>query len=174
MFCVHASTAQGHFFGETKYVDQYQIVFMPSPSIPQAGSNTTYLNFSVLKNSSNILNIYSAVVTTEKNSGKDVEQVPYTLHEFSDITIPYIFQQAGSYVVTLQTRVSGDEKYQATPLLASFDLLLEKPNQGIPIDELMLFFVTPAAIVITGIAIYLHSKKRFEEFGACTISLIRR
>jgi len=160
LVCVQASNAQGHFFGETRYVDQYQIVFMPSPSIPQAGSNTTYLNFSVLRNNSNIFSIYSAVVITEKNSGEAVDQIPYTPYEYSDITIPYIFQEAGSYVVTLQTRVTGDEKYQARPLLASFNLLVEKPNQGIPIDELMLFFVTPAAIVITGIAIYLHSKKK--------------
>jgi hypothetical protein len=63
-------------------------------------------------------------------------------------------------MITLQTRVPGDEKYQATPLLASFDLLVESPNQVIPIDELMLYFVTPAAVVITGIAIYLHSRKK--------------
>jgi hypothetical protein len=63
-------------------------------------------------------------------------------------------------VVTLQTRVPGDEKYQTTPLLASFDLLVESPGQLMPIDELMLYFVTPAAIVITGIAIYLHSRKK--------------
>jgi hypothetical protein len=160
LICVHASSAQGHFFGETRFVDQYEIIFAPSPPIPQVGSNTTYLNFSVLKNGSNIFGIYSAVVITEKNSGEAVEQIPYTLYEYSDMTIPYIFQQAGSYVVALQTRVPGDEKYQATPLTASFDLLVESPNQGMPIDELMLYFVTPAAVVITGIAIYLHSRKK--------------
>jgi hypothetical protein len=141
-------------------VDGYEIIFAPSPSIPQVGSNTTYINFSVLKNGSNIFGVYSAVVITEKNSGEAVEQIPYTLYEYSDMTIPYTFQKAGSYVITLQTRVPGDEKYQATPLLASFDLLVESPNQVIPIDELMLYFVTPAAVVITGIAIYLHSRKK--------------
>jgi hypothetical protein len=160
LICVHASSAQGHFFGETKYVDEYQIIFAPSPSIPQVGSNTTYLNFSVLENNTNIFGIYSAVVISEKNSGQPVEQIPYNLYEYSDITIPYIFQKAGLYVVTLQTRVPGDEKYQTTPLLASFDLLVESPGQLMPIDELMLYFVTPAAIVITGIAIYLHSRKK--------------
>jgi hypothetical protein len=34
------------------------------------------------------------------------------------------------------------------------------PNQLVPFDELMLFYVTPAAAVIVGIAIYLHSKKK--------------
>ncbi len=160
LICVHANNAQGHFFGETRFVDQYEIIFAPSPSIPQVASNTTYLNFSVLKNGSNIFGIYSAVVIAEKNSDEAVEQIPYTLYEYSDITIPYIFQDAGSYVVTLQTRVPGDEKYQAVPLLASFDLLVENPNQVMPIDELMLYFVTPAAVVITGIAIYLHAKKK--------------
>lgn len=152
--------AQAHFFGETRYVDDYQIIFMPSPSVPQAGSNMTYLNFSVLRNNSNVFNVFSAVVITEKNSGKVVGQIPYTLYEFSDISIPYIFQQPGSFVVTLQTRVAGDEKYLTTPLVASFDIMAENPGQGMPIDELMLYFVTPATVAITGIVIYLHSRKR--------------
>jgi hypothetical protein len=157
---LNSGSAQGHFFGETRIVDGYEIIFAPSPTIPQVGSNATYINFSVLKNGSNIFGIYSAMVITEKSSGEIVEQVPYTLYEYSDMTIPYTFQKPGSYVITLQTRVPGDEKYQATPLLASFDLLVESPNQLIPIDELMLYFVTPAAVVITGIAIYLHSRKK--------------
>jgi hypothetical protein len=152
--------AQAHFFGETRLVDEYQIIFMPSPSVPQVGSNMTYLNFSVLRNNSNIFNVFSAVVITEKSSGKVVEQIPYSLYEFSDISIPYIFQEPGSFVITLQTRIAGDEKYQTTPLVASFDIMAENPGQGIPIDELMLYFVTPAAIAITGIVIYLYSKKR--------------
>jgi hypothetical protein len=59
--------------------------------------------------------------------------------------------------VTLQTRIIGDEKYQANPLQASFDISV---GNQVPFDELMLFYVTPAAVAITGIAIYLRSKKR--------------
>lgn len=155
----HLGQADAHFFGATKQVDNYQIVFAPYPFNPVAGSNSTYLNFSVLDNGSNIFNIHSAVIIVEKSSGTPVGQIPYKLYEFSDVSIPYSFSNPGDYVVTLQTRITGDEKYQATPLEASFDLTVESPNgQSIPIEELMLFYVTPAAIAIAGIAIYLHSK----------------
>ncbi len=150
--------AYGHFFGATKNIDNYQVIFSPSPSVPIAGDNSTSLNFSVLENNTNLYNIYSALVVTEKQSGDVVGQVPYKFHEFSDINIPYNFNNTGDYAVTLQTRIPGDEKYQDRPLVASFDISVG--NQLIPFDELMLFYVTPATAVVAGIAIYLHSKKK--------------
>jgi len=87
-----------------------------------------------------------------------VDQIPYRLYEFSDITIPYTFNYTGNYVVTLETRIVGDEKYQASPLVASFDISVG--NGSIPFEELMLLYVTPAAAVIAGIVIYLHSKNK--------------
>lgn len=153
-----AGLAYGHFFGATQNIDKYQVVFVPYPSAPIAGSNSTLLNFSVLENNSNIYNIQSAVVIKDKESGSIVDQIPYRLYEFSDITIPYTFYSTGRYVVTLQTKITGDEKYQASPLVASFDISVG--NQFIPFDELMLFYVTPAAVAIAGIAMHLHSKKK--------------
>ena len=159
LMLVYVDQADAHYFGATKQVNNYQITFAPYPFNPVAGSNSTYLNFSVLDNGSNIFNIHSAVVIVEKITGTPVGQIPYKLYEFSDVSIPYSFSNPGDYVVTLQTRIAGDEKYQATPLEASFDLTVESANGlRIPIEELMLFYVTPAAIAIAGIAIYLHSK----------------
>ena len=60
----------------------------------------------------------------------------------------------------MRTRVADDEKYQAQPLVASFDLSVQDPNQLIPFDELMLFYVTPGAAATAGIVVYLHSKKK--------------
>ncbi len=150
--------AYGHFFGATKNIDNYQVIFAPNPTTPIAGDNSTSLNFSILENNSNIHSIYTAMVVTEKESGDIIAQVPYKFQEFSDITIPYTFNDTGTYVVTLQTRIAGDEKYQDNPLVASFDISVG--NQLIPFDELMLFYVTPAAVAIAGIAMYLHSKKK--------------
>ena len=150
--------AYGHFFGATKNIDNYQVIFSPNPSTPIARDNSTSLNFSILENNSNIYNIYAAMVVTEKESGDVIAQVPYKFQEFSDITIPYAFNDTGNYAVTLQTRIPGDEKYQDNPLVASFDISVG--NQLIPFDELMLFYVTPATVVIAGIVIYLHSKKK--------------
>ena len=150
--------AYGHFFGATKNIDNYQVIFAPNPSTPIAGDNSTSLNFSVLENNANIYNIYAAMVVTKKQSGDIIAQMPYKFQEFSDITIPYTFNDTGTYVVTLQTRIAGDEKYQNNPLVASFDISVG--NQLIPFDELMLFYVTPATVAIAGIVIYLHSKKK--------------
>jgi hypothetical protein len=155
---IQTGVAYGHFFGATKNIDNYQVIFAPNPSTPIAGDNSTSLNFSVLENNANIYNIYAAMVVTEKQSGDIIAQMPYKLQEFSDITIPYTFNDTGTYVVTLQTRIAGDEKYQNNPLVASFDISVG--NQLIPFDELMLFYVTPATVAIAGIMIYLHSKKK--------------
>jgi hypothetical protein len=155
---IQTGVAYGHFFGATKNIDNYQVIFAPSPSTPITGDNSTSLNFSVLENNANIYNIYTAMVVTEKQSGDIIGQVPYRFQEFSDITIPYTFNDTGTYVVTLQTRIAGDEKYQDDPLVASFDIAVG--NQLIPFDELMLFYVAPATAAIAGIAIYLHSKKK--------------
>jgi hypothetical protein len=153
-FAVQSGLAYGHFFGATKNVDRFQIVFAPFPQNPVPGDNST-LNFSILENNSNIYNIHAAVVIAK--SGNIVDQIPYRPYEFSDITIPYSFNDTGDYVVTLYTRIIGDEKYQASPLEASFDIYV---GNQVPFDELMLFYVTPAAVAIAGIAIYLRSKKR--------------
>jgi hypothetical protein len=155
---IQTEITYAHFFGATKNVDNYQVIFAPSPSTPVVGDNSTSINFSILENNTNIYNIQSAVVITEKNSGRIIEQIPYRVYEFSDITLPYTFQNATDYTITLQTRITGDEKYQNTPLVASFDISVG--NQLIPFDELMLFYVTPATIAIAAIAIYLHSKKK--------------
>lgn len=98
------------------------------------------------------------MVVNDKQSGAVIAQVPYKFQEFSDISIPYTFNKTGNYAVTLQTRIPGDEKYQDNPLAASFDISVG--NQLIPFDELMLFYVTPTAVIIAGIAIYLHSKNK--------------
>jgi hypothetical protein len=99
------------------------------------------------------------MVVTEKQSGDIIGQIPYRFQEFSDITIPYSFNDTGNYVVTLQTMIAGDEKYQEDPLVASFDISVG--NEFMPFDELMLlFYVAPATAAIAGIAIYLHSKKK--------------
>jgi hypothetical protein len=158
VFVGQSDVTYGHFFGATKTKGNYQVIFAPSPSTPIAGDNSTSLNFSVLENNANIYNVYVAMIVTEKQSGDIIGQIPYRFQEFSDITIPYTFNDTGTYVVTLQTRITGDEQYQNNPLVASFDISVG--NQLIPFDELMLFYITPTTVAIVGIAIYLHSKKR--------------
>ena len=151
-----AAPAHAHFFGATREIDGFQVVFQPFPPAPLIGANST-LNFSVLYNGSNVYNVHSAVMVAEKD-GTVIFQDPYRLYEISDITVPYRFEQAGSYVVTVQTRITGHEKYEAQPLTASFDVSASPP--GMPFDELLLYYATPAAVAVAAIAVYLHSRGR--------------
>lgn len=155
-------SAEAHFFGG-KTIDfdgKYQVTFVPYPDPPIQGDNSTKLNFSVLENNSNIYNIHSALIIAEKGSGEIIAQYPYQFFEFSDITIPYTFHEAGNYVVTLETRIIGDPKYQANPLIASFDLSVVSPFQSILSDRLTLAIIAAAAIIAIGGAIFLWIWKK--------------
>jgi hypothetical protein len=150
--------ASAHFFGATKQVGSYQIVFQPYPPSPVIGTNSS-LNFSVLTpDGNNVYNVYASIVLMDKHTGQPIYQTPYRLYEISDITTFYTFNKTGDYVATIQTRIPGDKNYSSEPLAVSFDLSAFPP--GIPLDELLLYYVTPAAVVIAGIAIYLHSKNK--------------
>jgi len=153
--------ADAHFFGATKIVNGYQIVFQPAPSVPLAGDNSTLLNFSVLdKDNQNVNNIFASLIIKEKNSGNVVKVFPFKFYEFSDLTFPFSFKKIGDYVVTLQTRINGDPIYGDNPLSVDFDLSAGNPNQIIPFDELITYYVIPASVVILAIAIYLRRKNK--------------
>lgn len=153
--------AQAHFFGATKTVNGYQIVFQPAPSVPLAGDNSTLLNLSVLdKDNQNVNNIFASLIIKEKNSGNVVKVFPFKFYEFSDLTFPYTFKKIGDYVITLQTKINGDPIYGDNPLSVDFDLSAGNPNQIIPFVELLTYYVIPASIVIVAIAIYLRRKNK--------------
>ena len=153
--------AYGHFFGENITRDGYQVVFQPFPFAPMAGDNTT-LNFSILDEENlNIHNIFSALVITDKESNETIAQIPYKQYMYSDITIPYKFSNNSEYLVTLETRIIGDSKYQAQPLSATFELIVGDQTAEY-FKMIMLYFVTPvcAAIIIAVLIYELHWKKK--------------
>ena len=153
--------ADAHFFGATKIVNGYQIVFQPAPSVPLAGDNSTLLNFSVLdKDNQNVNNIFATLIIKEKNSGNVVKVFPFKFYEFSDLTFPFTFKKIGDYVLSLQAKINGDPIYGDNPLSVDFDLSAGNPNQIIPFDELITYYVIPASIVILAIAIYLKRKNK--------------
>ncbi|MGA9318023.1 MAG: hypothetical protein WBV84_08205 [Nitrososphaeraceae archaeon] len=154
-------SAYGHFFGENITRDGYQVVFQPFPFAPMAGDNTT-LNFSILDEENlNIHNIFSALVITDKESNETIAQIPYKQYMYSDITIPYKFSNNSEYLVTLETRIIGDSKYQAQPLSATFELIVGDQTAEY-FKMIMLYFVTPvcAAIIIAVLIYELHWKKK--------------
>ena len=153
--------AYAHFFGATKKVDNYQIVFQPFPFVPFVGDNSTTLNFSILdNNNSNVNNIYAALVIKERNTGNVLGQIPYKFYEFSDITFRYPFQHVGNFVVTLEAKINGDPKYQENPLKSNFEISVNDLRQMIPFSQLMLYYVTPSTAAVASVAVYLISRKK--------------
>lgn len=152
--------AYAHFFGENITRDGYQVVFQPFPFAPMAGDNTT-LNFSILDEENlNIHNIFSALIIQDKKTNETVAQVPYRQYMYSDITFPYKFSNNSEYLLTLETRIIGDPKFQTQPLTASFDLIVGDQTSEY-FKMIMIYFVTPVCAAIIGaILIYELQWKR--------------
>ena len=156
------SKAYAHFVGaETKTIDNYKILFLLSPSKPIVGDNTTKLNFSVLDKAQNrdIKSIFAALTIKEKNSGEIVHQVPFKLYQSSDITFPYTFQNNTDYQLVLQTRISGDPKYETSPLMVGFDISAN-PIYPAGFDQLIIYYVIPLVILVGLILVLIIVARR--------------
>lgn len=150
-----------HFFGATKNIGDYQIVFAPYPALPLAGDNSTLLNFSILdKDNHNVNNIFASLIIKNKINGSIVQNFPFKFYEFSDITFPYTFKEIGDYRVSLLIKINGDPTYSQTPISVDFDISATNPNQIIPTDELIIYYAMPALAVIAGIVVYLRRKNK--------------
>jgi hypothetical protein len=153
--------AYAHFYGgQTQNVGKYSIVFVPSPDPPYANDSSSKFGFSVLLNNDNIYNIQTAMEIREKESNKTVVQTPYETNEFSDVSFPVTVPKPGNYVATLYALIPGDKDYSVKPLIANFGFTAFDRRFPIPIDELLLLYVAPAAVAIGGIVVYLHSKNK--------------
>src|ERR687890_2233365 len=142
----------------TKNIDKYQIVFLSYPNIPLANDNSTRLNFSLTENKTDVYNVFVSLIIKEKNSGNVIEQIPYKFYEFGDITFPYTFKKVGDYIVTLQTRITGDPKYEINPLIANFDISVVK--HGEISFNVWIISLTPIIAAIAGIVIYVDFFKK--------------
>jgi len=150
-----------HFFGATKNIGDYQLVFAPYPALPLAGDNSTLLNFSILdKDNHNVNNIFASLIIKNKINGSIVQNFPFKFYEFSDITFPYTFKEIGDYQVSLLIKINGDPTYSQTPISVDFDISATNPNQIIPTDELIIYYAIPALAVIAGIVVYLRRKNK--------------
>jgi hypothetical protein len=145
----------------TKNIDNYQIVFLPFPNIPLANDNSTKLNFSLIKNKTDVYNVFVSLIIKDRNSGNVVEQIPYKFYEFGDITLPYTFQNVGDYIITFHARINGDPKYEVNPLIANFDISVVKPGE-IPFIA-WIISLTPIIAAIAGIVIYMDFFKKRKQ-----------
>jgi hypothetical protein len=157
----HSQFILGHFFGTTKNIGNYQIVFAPYPSLPFAGDNSTLLNFSILdRDNQNVNNIFASLIIKNKLNESTIQNFPFRFYEFSDITFPYTFKEIGDYHISLLVRINGDPTYSQTPISADFDISATNPNQVIPTDELITYYVVPALAGIAVIVVYLRHKNK--------------
>jgi hypothetical protein len=155
------NSAYSHFYGQTKNINGYQIIFSPYPTVPVAQDNSTLINLSLLdENNRNLNNISVSLIIKEKNSGQIIKSFPFKFYEFSDITIPFTFPKEGDYIVTIEFKINGDPISEKSPLRADFDLPAANPNQMLPFDELMIYYVTPASVALAGVCIYLRRKDK--------------
>jgi hypothetical protein len=158
---ISSQSTSGHFFGTTKNSGNYQIVFAPYPPLPFAGDNSTLLNFSILdKENQNVDNIFASLVLKTKENGSIIQEIPFKFYEFSDITIPYTFKEIGDYQLTLLIRINGDPTSSQNPISADFDISAADANQMIPTNELILYYLVPALVVIAIVVAYLKRKNK--------------
>ncbi|AIC15816.1 hypothetical protein [Nitrososphaera viennensis] len=152
-------TAYAHTVGtgsSIRNIDNYQIAFQSIPTSASAGQNTS-LHFSILENNAYVNNAHVALQIKEKESGKIVEQVPYKLYEFSDITIPYTFQNNTDYEIKLLARMSddgGNQKYLTNPMVVDFDIPVRQTTI-VPINDFIITAVPFAAALAGGIVFML-------------------
>ena len=151
----------GHFFGTTKNIGDYQVIFAPYPPLPFAGDNSTLLNFSILdKDNQNVNNIFASIIIKNKVNGSIIQNIPFNFYELSDITFPYTFKDIGDYQVSLLVRINGDPKYSQTPISVDFDISATNPNQVISTHELVAYYLLPALSAVGIIAAFLKHKNK--------------
>jgi hypothetical protein len=158
-------TAYAHIFSDTensitKNVDgKYQVAFLPYPSTPVVNDTSTKLNFSIMENNTDVLNLFTSLIILDKNTKSIVEQTPYKFHEFGDVTYPYTFRSDGDYTTVIQAKINGNPKYESSPLEASFDISVQNMEKSSNLfSQIMLFYVTPVMAVIVGTIIYIDRK----------------
>jgi hypothetical protein len=158
--------AYAHIFSDAensiiKKVDgKYQVAFLPYPSTPLVNDTSTKLNFSIMENNTDILNLFTSLIILDKNTKSIVEQTPYKFHEIGDVTYPYMFRSDGDYTAIVQAKINGNPKYESSPLKASFDISVQNIEKSSNLfSQIMLFYVTPVMAVIVGTIIYIDRKR---------------
>lgn len=151
----------GHFFGATNNIGNYQIVFAPYPGLPLAGDNSTLLNFSILdKDNKNLNSVNTSLIIKNKLNGTIIHEFPFKFYDFSDITFPYTFRGVGDYQLTLLVKINGDPTYSQTPLSVDFDISAANPNQIIPTNELVIYYLLPGLAAVAAVVAYLKHKNK--------------
>jgi hypothetical protein len=60
----------------------------------------------------------------------------------------------------LEAKISGDPKYESSPLMTSFDISAVNSISAVPFDQLMIYYVIPITVSIGGIVIAINILRR--------------
>ena len=141
--------------------DGYQIGFLSYPNNPKVNA-FTLLNLNVQQNGTDVGNTYGSLIIMDKNTKKIVHQVPYKFYVFADMSYPYIFKNDGEYSLSLLTKISGDEKYENNPLIATFDLSTEGASKNDNINSIIIYSLIASVVAVTLISIICLKKKKIK------------
>ena len=65
------------------------------------------------------------------------------------MSYPYVFENEGKYSLSLLTKITGDEKYEDNPLVATFDIQTEGTiNKISNVNSIITYSIVALAIVI--------------------------
>jgi hypothetical protein len=155
-----------HFVGgETKTVGNYKILLLLSPPKPVVNDSSTKILFSILGKDQNkdIKSVFAALTIKEKDSDKIVYQTPFKLHQIGDITFPYTFQNNTDYQLVLESKISGDPKYEKKPLVVVFDVSPLGPIFPAGTDQFIIPSIAVAGIILVVVFTvrrkYIHHQK---------------
>jgi len=93
-------------------------------------------------------------------NGTIIHEFPFKFYDFSDITFPYTFKEVGDYQLTLLVKINGDPTYSQTPLSVDFDISAANPNQIIPTNELVIYYLLPGLAAVAAVVAYLKHKNK--------------
>ena len=143
-----SQSTSGHFFGITKNVGDYQLIFAPYPPLPFAGDNSTLLNFSILdKENQNVNNIFASLIIKNKVNGSIIQNFPFKFYNLV-ILLFRILLRYWDYQVSLLVRINGDPTYSQRPISVILIYQLTNPNQVIPTHELITYLVPALAVIL--------------------------
>ncbi|NOJ29977.1 MAG: hypothetical protein DA328_07405 [Nitrososphaeraceae archaeon] len=151
---------QAHIFLDTpniivKDIEKYKIVLLPFPNNPII-NETVNFNFNVQENKTDLNGIFSHITITNNKTKQLIFNSTYKFHEFSDFTIPFVFNESGTYVISLYTKISWDPTFSKNPMIANFDIKVSENTTDL---ENTVRIIMYASIIIISIVIVFIIKK---------------
>lgn len=160
LLILNGKTVYAHIFLDTpniivKDIDNYKIVLLPFPNKPVV-NETVNLNFNIQENKTDLNGVFSSISIMNNKTKQLIYNSTYKFYEFSDFTIPFIFKEAGNYVLSLDTKIRWDPKFSKKPMVAKFDIIASENKKNVENIVRISMYI---GIIMISIAIIVIIKK---------------